>query len=551
MPKEAGSYFRTLASLLILSLASEGLVFVATSQGYFPNLLGPVVLVAVGILPLVWYHIKILRPLVSNGASDEAVDSVYYFGFLVTLGSLAFGALGTSLARGSDVDVKQVVGQFALGLVATGYAIVARLHLSSIGRHSAESSPEQTLDKYVTGSAVLLANLETAAGALSNLSKAAIEETRRVAADTNETLSLHLQTIARDFSQRMESAFEVSLRDATKLAAVLDSIATRVGSEELVRGISELHENMQHLATGVEAFAGSATRGASATNALALASGSFAERALEAADGLQKLGAADGPMHAAAEQISKSTARIAEGALEIERAMLSLSEVAESSGGVGATLKSLKSIVVKANNSLDGLSQSVDRLATSAGAIVEMAGVLERLSSELEKSASAFPDWSEKATAVVESMAGLEARTIGAGDAFGMLPTAVKGAVDPIDRLSSASQRAEKAASEWAGQLAKGGSAVEQLIAAIDETRSFSGSMNALSESVKGLSSRVATVEEDLVRVSSRLNESLKLAAQTLDQNVSRSGEAASLFTERLTVVAQKVIDGVNGDRAR
>lgn len=551
MPAAPVSYFRRLVSSLVLSLAMQGLVFVATLQWHVPGLIGPMALVAAGLLPLVWYHLGILRPLVTRGAGNDAVDSVYYFGFLVTLGALAFGALGTSLARGGDVDVKQVVGQFALGLIATGYAIVARLHLSSLARQEVEASPEQTLDRYVTGSAVLLQNLETAAGALANLSRASVDETVRVIRDSHEALLLHLQTISNDFARQMELTFQISLRDGKELKGVVDAIADQVGSKALVSAAGEVRQSLEKLSHSVQAFAGEALQGARATNALALASGSFTERIHDAEGGLRRLGASDGPMHAAAEQIAQSSAKIAEGSKEIERAMLSLGEVAKSSGGVGATLKTLKSVVAKANTSLDALAQSVDRLAISASAMNDLAGAVERVSAGLEEHASVFPTLSDQASAATVSLKQLATQANDAGAAFAAVPTALQDAITPIDLVASAAQKAEKAAGDWSDQVAKGGFAIQQLVAAMEEARSLSTSLGALSGGLGKLAARLSDTERDLEQVSSGLNRSLKLAAQTLDQNVSRSGEAASLFAERLTVVAQKVIDGVNGGRGR
>lgn len=551
MPGVPVSYFRKLVSSLALSLAMQGAVFVATLQGHLPGLVGPMALVVAGLLPLVWYHLGILRPLVSRGAGNDAVDSVYYFGFLVTLGALAFGALGTSLAGGSDVDVKQVVGQFALGLIATGYAIVARLHLSSLGRHEVEASPEQTLDRYVTGSAVLLQNLETAAGALANLSRASVNETARVIGDSHAALRLHLETMSNDFARQMELTFQVALRDGKELKVVLDAIADQAGSRALVSAAVELREKLESLSQSVQAFAGGALQGAGATQALASASGTFTEHIHGAEDGLRRLGAADGPMHAAAERIAQSSARIAEGSTEIERAMLSLGEVANSSGGVGATLKTLKSVVAKANSSLDALGQTVDRLATSTNAMNDLAGAVERVSDGLEGHASVFPTLSVQASAVTASLKQLAAQASDAGALFAAVPTALQSASIPIDRVASAAQKAEKAAGDWSDQVAKGGVAVQQLMAAMEDARSLSTSVCALSDGVGKLVARLNATTSDLEQVSSGLNGSLKLAVQTLDQNVSRSGEAASLFTERLTVVAQKVIDGVNGGRDR
>jgi hypothetical protein len=78
-----------------------------------------------GLAPIVIYHIILRR---EKNVSATEVDSIYYFGFLVTVVTLVVTALSIGLEKG-HLDINSVLVKFALGLIATGYALFARLHL--------------------------------------------------------------------------------------------------------------------------------------------------------------------------------------------------------------------------------------------------------------------------------------------------------------------------------------------------------------------------------------------------------------------------------------
>jgi hypothetical protein len=79
-----------------------------------------------GLAPLVIYHFILYR---KKTVSATEVDSIYYFGFLVTVVMLVAAALSIGLSDQSKLDINKVLVQFSLGLVATGYALFSRLQL--------------------------------------------------------------------------------------------------------------------------------------------------------------------------------------------------------------------------------------------------------------------------------------------------------------------------------------------------------------------------------------------------------------------------------------
>lgn len=78
-----------------------------------------------GLLPLVIYHVILAR---EENLSSSSVDGIYYFGFLVTVITLVATAISLGFSP-TIPSLRWVLLQFGLGLVATGYALFARLHL--------------------------------------------------------------------------------------------------------------------------------------------------------------------------------------------------------------------------------------------------------------------------------------------------------------------------------------------------------------------------------------------------------------------------------------
>jgi len=114
----------------------------------------PWLVVSLGGAPLIVFHWLILTPKGRDGLNSAEIDSVYYFGFLVTLGALGVGAISAN--PGEPNATTRILSHFGVGLAATGYAVVARLHLTSIGLRGELDSMEDALSRQMQGSQALL-----------------------------------------------------------------------------------------------------------------------------------------------------------------------------------------------------------------------------------------------------------------------------------------------------------------------------------------------------------------------------------------------------------
>lgn len=79
----------------------------------------------IGVLPLIVYHILLSR---EPSLSSVEIDSIYYYGFLITVITLVSTAISIALET-NKFDIHWILLQFGLGLIATGYALFSRLLL--------------------------------------------------------------------------------------------------------------------------------------------------------------------------------------------------------------------------------------------------------------------------------------------------------------------------------------------------------------------------------------------------------------------------------------
>ena len=83
-----------------------------------------------GSLPLTVYFVILL--LCRKSLTKLNIDSIYYFGFLVTIISLALSAAKFDLGNNVDGSLNVIIDQFSVGLIATGLALVYRLILQTM-----------------------------------------------------------------------------------------------------------------------------------------------------------------------------------------------------------------------------------------------------------------------------------------------------------------------------------------------------------------------------------------------------------------------------------
>lgn len=185
-----------------------------------------------GLIPLVIYHAVLIRES-RKGLSQVMIDSVYYFGFLVTIATLAVSVLLFSYKHRTGTqtsDVLIIVNQFGLGLLATGYALFARMHLMSIATQAEDLGPIALAEQYarkvkevadrITISAV---GFETFATTITEKNRQIVEATtntlKNLSIDAAERLQADMRSLVAEIRTSMET-FARSMKESNPSAEI-------------------------------------------------------------------------------------------------------------------------------------------------------------------------------------------------------------------------------------------------------------------------------------------------------------------------------------------
>lgn len=184
--------------------------------------------------PLVWYHFRLNRSL-GSGLSQNTIDSVYYFGFLITITTLAVTVLAVSF-RGFGGDYGPIVTQFGLGLVATGYALFARMQLMSAAEKMEEGDPNAILDRYLEKVKNVVDRVEMSADAFERFSYRLTSRNQVLADEAISRAENSIKIATTAFSEQMSE-----IRDQfNNLNATLGDVSARLSNfDELIASSGE------------------------------------------------------------------------------------------------------------------------------------------------------------------------------------------------------------------------------------------------------------------------------------------------------------------------
>ena len=336
-----------------------------------------------GIAPLIIYHIGLIQ---AKSLTTTKIDSVYYFGFLVTVVTLVSTAISLGLAENTP-NLRWVLLQFGLGLVATGYALFARLHLVSKSSELAES-------------AVADSNQE-----LANSIKKITEEFDKagfqVAAFTARTEE-RLQAVENKFEERLNKA-QITFDSAMSKTAEMSYLKTvkiiDQAAEEFGKKISAIMEEVGRIQTEAEAisFQKATERIEGFSSAIETAIKSIttrvAESGSESSKAISELTTTTKKMSQLANELSASLDKIK----NLDSLLQSISSVESSLRSVAKTAEeadsAISSLATKTSISEENLRSAIIEPLSSSG-----------LAAALSNTEKAISEAGLKASVSIESM---------------------------------------------------------------------------------------------------------------------------------------------------
>lgn len=502
-----------------------------------------------GGLPLVWYHLGYLSPRAKKGLSQTAIDSVYYFGFLVTIAALAASAV-TLASSGGHEPMSNIAFQFGLGLLATGYAVLARMHLASVTSWVDEASPEAVLDRYVQRSRELVTNVELASTQFVELSNNLMAKSQLVADTARLATEKSMLDVARLFDEQLRGTLASARQGLTEIRGLVNETSFVREREELVRSVKVTLECVTQLNTALGEFAQRSTEGARTSQSVAAATAALNTTLGTFRENLEVIGGEDGQMTKSASTLTAAQTVVAESTSTLSHAVKELGEVSGAVAGMGKTFRSVKTLTQKTGEQLEALANSALRLDTATTHIENSANATEALAMGLERATRALPLLAEQSGSLEKQLSSLGLVVSAVEQQMQTMPRPTEEAIAlsiELKRALASVHEIISSASIDAKVLA--GHSAEN-VQSLQQAHKLARDVTALqstSESVNMLLAKFAltveSVQSTLSSSTGTLRTAISTATQSLESDVQRTSNAASLFGQRLTDVAQIIID--------
>jgi hypothetical protein len=508
-----------------------------------------------GGLPLVYYHVFYLRPRAKKGLSQTAIDSVYYFGFLVTIAALGVSAVSLAVS-GGKVPLDNIAFQFGLGLLATGYAVLARMHLTSISTWVDEATPEAVLDRYIVRSRELVTNVELASTQFVELSTNLMTKSQEVAETARATTEKSMLAVASQFDKELRGTLASARAGLTEIRGLVNEVSFVQEREALVRSIKVTLDAVTEVNKALGEFALRSGEGARTSQAVAASSSALNDTLTTFHASLSKISAADGPLLGSAKSLGEAQTAVTEGTQAIGRIVEELGQMAGSVSGIGLTYKAMKALTIKANEQMEALTTSAERLDNATKHITRSADATKALAQGVESASAALPAMGGQVEALDQRFEELAKTVMAVETQLGGMPRPVEAVLGLSADLTTALKAvADVLAAVKDESKALAGSSLEQARAleiarkAAGDTDSLHATARRVGELLDGLGITVDRLNTSVSASTTTLKTALDTATSSLDSDVRRSTETARMFTERLAGVAQIIIDKTQDGR--
>lgn len=517
------NYFPILFRCVVVSI---GLLVSATLLKW-----GPLSTIGGGVAPLIYYHIFYLTPRAKTGLSQSAIDSVYYFGFLVTVFALSISAVTVAMNKITADQVNLVIYQFGVGLLATGYAVIARMHLSSVTSID-NATPEVVLDNYMKRSMDFVNTLEDASVRMTGFSKTLISTTQELSDSSRTMAERAMRDVARIFADEMSSSLALTrdgLAEIRNLVADTSFISER---EELARTIKATVESATALNLALDNLAEKSSTGAEATQQSIAYTEKLTETIRELSKKVTELGGDDGALATTVISLKKGGDSIARGATSMGHAVEHIAAIADAVADTGPTFDKMREVAKKTHTQLDSLSEVTDKLDSALVKISASAESSQSAAQGFERIASVLPALAVSAETLTTH---LDKATEISGS-LKLVADSIEVAAAHAKQLTASVIESSKGV-EGAGKLISGASELQVAVSSLQKV-------------VALLASTVQATQQELSGSANGLKTSITASTAALEADVRRSSQAATLLTEQLTKVAQGIIDQTQEKRS-
>lgn len=359
-------------------------------------------------VPLIWYHLAYLWRKKAYMVGEAAVDSIYYYGFLLTIGALAFSTLEVAFValRQNVLPVEPLLAKFGIGLFATAYAVLARLHLQS---QVAVTDESQDGSMAAAARAHALVNeLELAVISVRGFAETVQAEAHKVHSRALSDVQEHISNATKKFEDSIGGAFSIARTGIGDLQDALKELSFVEEREEVRAVLGETSKTTRSLNRALATWEENASTTSSRLKELAEQLGAVRQVTGELQLSLQPM--VSGPSSLpvviassidAAQAASTTAAAIGSSAVQLKIL------IAEAGGGI----EKMQSLQRVTDETLHIFSQVNRALASVGDALARMNNVLvasQGIMNQVRDSSAMMPDIAQEAVTVHKSLAQLQ-----------------------------------------------------------------------------------------------------------------------------------------------
>ncbi len=497
--------------MLVCIAISAGMLWFSARLDYAT----PWIVIALGGAPLVAFHLLVLAPKGQQGLNAAEIDSVYYFGFLVTLGALGVGAM--SVGANSDGATSRILSHFGVGLAATGYAVIARLHLSSISLRGELESVEDALSKQMQSSQDLLNQMTLVVANAAQLS-AGIQQARdelvRQATAGWQDLNSKIVTSVTDQVGSLLTNVNALTNQTT--ASVVRLSASMDGG--LVRDIGALSSSLGELSSATRGFASTLSQATQSAAKDEMALRTLSDTLEVVTANFKGLDSVSNAMESLTATTNTAASAVASTAAELTTSSQALANAASEIGLAPKAFRRLSSVVERVLEVMNTTSVVIERIREQSNELVLTGDRLVNLG-------TAANELDSKLRAASTAMSIIERELTGIGPAA----TSAHGALNALGSAQVVISQTGTSLGRILGDL-HGTPVLVDMLKRLDALAGRLGqSSEGLAKTVDGLSARLGSANSALERDATR---SAELIVQ-LEQRLIRLVETIITQTSR------------------
>ena len=381
------------------------------------------------LAPLIWYHLFYLRPKAGEGLGPAAIDSVYYYGFLVTVGALGATTLDLSI-NGFGGDFAVVAFQFGLGLLATGYAVWARVHLTASAKLLDQEELAEIMNKYIEESRQLVTNVSMASAEFASFAQTLIEKSSSFAARMESQTKSSIEEATKAFGLAVGAMAEEAKLALADLRGAVTDVTFGGERDELRKSVTSMIKTVASLSSGLEQLQTSTRAGAGSVGEFAGSLGAVNQHASAAAANLERLGKADGTVAKFDEALAAGIAKTRELAMCADVASASITGMSDKSSSTFTALQSVEKRSVEISAGLGEIAGGLEGVSSIADRVKAAAQSLATLQSGASESTAGLELMRER---VMELYANLENLNAALIDSTGGLKDSLSEAAESIE----------------------------------------------------------------------------------------------------------------------